>query len=154
VHHHPHDSLETQIGLPVMNHDRYGAPSSDDVDDSNAPFKESLLLPNNNGGRVTLFSCIINLANTIVGMLGLSGAFWGTGYVGRSILIFLGASFSAHGLVLLSKSAQRAVLPSSFYTGSLLVLLSIPSKQTESLEAKSGSKERSSPEVHKNAFFS
>ena len=70
------------------------------------------------GGSATFISCVINLANTIVGagMLGLPGAFGGSGYVGGSILIVLGALFSAHGLVLLSKAAQQAGLPSSFYT--------------------------------------
>jgi len=69
-------------------------------------------------GNATLLSCVVNLANTIVGagMLGLPGAFGGTGYVGGSILIFLSACFSAHGLVLLSKAAQQAGLPSSFYS--------------------------------------
>ena len=47
---------------------------------------------------------------------GLPGAFGGTGYVGGSILIVIGAAFSAHGLVLLSKAAQKAGLPSSFYS--------------------------------------
>lgn len=70
------------------------------------------------GGSASLISCGINLANTIVGagMLGLPGAFGGTGYIGGSILITLGALFSAHGLNLLSKAAQKAGLPSSFYS--------------------------------------
>jgi len=71
------------------------------------------------GGNATLFSCTINLANTIVGagMLGLPGAFGGTGYVGGPVLIFVGAAFSAHGLVLLAKAAiMVGNYPSSFYT--------------------------------------
>jgi amino acid permease len=32
------------------------------------------------------------------------------------MLILLGALFSAHGLILLSKAAQRTGLPSSFYS--------------------------------------
>ena len=66
----------------------------------------------------TILSCIINLSNTIIGagMLGLPGAFQGTGYIGGTILIVVGALFSANGLQLLSKAAQKAGLPSSFYS--------------------------------------
>lgn len=66
----------------------------------------------------TIWSGFINLTNTIVGagMLGLPGAFAGTGIAGGSILILLGSLFSAHGLILLSKAAQRTGLPSSFYS--------------------------------------
>jgi amino acid permease len=55
----------------------------------------------------TVTSCTINLANTIVGagMLGLPGAFGGTGYLGGMLLLFAGAAFSSHGLLLLSKCA-------------------------------------------------
>lgn len=72
-------------------------------------------------GRATILSCTINLANTIVGagMLGLPGAFGGTGWLAGLILIAVSAAFSAHGLVLLSKAAQRAGLPSSFYSVAL-----------------------------------
>lgn len=72
-------------------------------------------------GRATILSCTINLANTIVGagMLGLPGAFGGTGWLAGLILIVISAAFSAHGLVLLSKAAQRAGLPSSFYSVAL-----------------------------------
>lgn len=49
-------------------------------------------------------------------MLGLPGAFGGTGWLAGLFLIVISASFSAHGLVLLSKAAQAAGLPSSFYT--------------------------------------
>lgn len=71
------------------------------------------------GGTATLSSCAINLANTIVGagMLGLPGAFGGTGYVGGPLLIFAGAAFSAHGLMLLARAATMVgEYPSSFYT--------------------------------------
>ena len=66
----------------------------------------------------TIWSGFMNLTNTIVGagMLGLPGAFAGTGIAGGSILILLGAFFSAHGLILLSKAAQRTGLPASFYS--------------------------------------
>eukprot|EP00977_Amphora_coffeiformis_P006348 scaffold1353_cov161-Amphora_coffeaeformis.AAC.20 len=69
-------------------------------------------------GHATIFSCFINLVNTIVGagMLGLPGAFGGTGYVVGSVMICLGAAFSANGLVLLTKAARMARLPSSFYS--------------------------------------
>ena len=68
-------------------------------------------------GKATMWSGFINLTNTIVGagMLGLPGAFAGTGRVGGTILILLSAFFSAHGLVLLSKAAQRSGLPCSFF---------------------------------------
>lgn len=66
----------------------------------------------------SIASCAINLANTIIGagMLGLPGAFGGTGYLTGMSLLSIAAIFSAHGLVLLSKSAQKAELPSSFYS--------------------------------------
>jgi amino acid permease len=69
--------------------------------------------------HATVTSCILNLANTIIGagMLGLPGAFAGTGYVGGSLLTVAGALCSANGLLLLSKAAQQAGhMPSSFYT--------------------------------------
>ena len=73
------------------------------------------------GGKATVISCSINLTNTIVGagMLGLPGAFGGTGWLAGLLLIVISASFSAHGLVLLSKAAQAAGLPSSFYSVAL-----------------------------------
>jgi amino acid permease len=66
----------------------------------------------------SIASCVINLANTIIGagMLGLPGAFGGTGYMSGIILLIIAAMFSAHGLFLLSASAQIAGLPSSFYS--------------------------------------
>lgn len=66
----------------------------------------------------SIASCVINLANTIIGagMLGLPGAFGGTGYLTGVVLLLIAAMFSAHGLVLLSKSAQKVGLPSSFYS--------------------------------------
>ena len=72
-------------------------------------------------GKATVISCSINLTNTIVGagMLGLPGAFGGTGWLAGLFLIVISASFSAHGLVLLSKAAQAAGLPSSFYSVAL-----------------------------------
>ena len=69
-------------------------------------------------GHATIFSCFINLVNTVVGagMLGLPGAFGGTGYVAGSVMICLGAAFSANGLILLTRAAQQAGLPASFYS--------------------------------------
>eukprot|EP00957_Ditylum_brightwellii_P188643 14361133-Ditylum_brightwellii.AAC.1 len=50
-------------------------------------------------------------------MLGLPGAFAGTGYLTGTILLFLSCYFSTQGLMLLSRSAVKAnVYPSSFYT--------------------------------------
>lgn len=70
------------------------------------------------GGSASIVSCTINLANTMIGagILGLPGAFQGTGWVTGLVLIAISAAFSAHGLVLLSKAALKTGLPSSFYT--------------------------------------
>jgi hypothetical protein len=69
-------------------------------------------------GHASLFSCFLNLVNTVVGagMLGLPGALGGTGYLTGCWLMLMGAIFSAQGLVLLSMAAQQAGLPSSFYS--------------------------------------
>ncbi len=77
----------------------------------------------NNGS--TIASGVVNLANTIVGagMLGLPGALGGTGWLSGIILIIAAASFSAHGLVLLSKAACMTGRPSSFYS---VALASVP----------------------------
>jgi amino acid permease len=66
----------------------------------------------------TIASSVINLTNTIIGagMLGLPGAFGGTGYVSGMILIALSAACAAHGLVLLTKVATLAGRPCSFYS--------------------------------------
>ena len=66
----------------------------------------------------SIASGVANLANTIVGagMLGLPGAFGGTGWLSGAILLVLSATFSAHGLVLLSKAAFVTGRPSSFYS--------------------------------------
>ncbi|KAL7550741.1 hypothetical protein ACHAWF_013960 [Thalassiosira exigua] len=73
----------------------------------------------------SVMSGVINLANTIVGagMLGLPGAFGGTGWLSGMVLLVLSATFSAHGLVLLSKAACRTGRPSSFYS---VALASVP----------------------------
>eukprot|EP00588_Corethron_pennatum_P028995 CAMPEP_0194316166 /NCGR_PEP_ID=MMETSP0171-20130528/12981_1 /TAXON_ID=218684 /ORGANISM="Corethron pennatum, Strain L29A3" /LENGTH=457 /DNA_ID=CAMNT_0039072313 /DNA_START=218 /DNA_END=1588 /DNA_ORIENTATION=- len=49
-------------------------------------------------------------------MLGLPGAFVGTGWLGGILLLVVGATLSSHGLILLAKSATLSGLPSSFYT--------------------------------------
>lgn len=103
---------ETQISLPpVQQQSSLSHRSSDGLLSTGSQ-------SNGGGGNATFLSCCVNLANTIVGagMLGLPGAFGGSGYIGGSILIFLGALFSAHGLQLLSKAAQQTGLPSSFYS--------------------------------------
>lgn len=73
----------------------------------------------------TIWSGVVNLSNTIVGagMLGLPGAFGGTGWLSGIILIVVSAAFSAHGLVLLSKAACISGRPSSFYS---VALASVP----------------------------
>ena len=72
----------------------------------------------NKSGGSSIASGVINLTNTIVGagMLGLPGAFGGTGWLSGVVLIVLSAMFSAHGLVLLSKAACLTGKPSSFYS--------------------------------------
>lgn len=64
------------------------------------------------------YSCVVNLTNTIIGagMLGLPGAYAGLGYITGTTFLILGAFFSASGLRLLSISAEKAGLPSSFYS--------------------------------------
>ena len=73
----------------------------------------------------SIASGVINLGNTIVGagMLGLPGAFGGTGWLSGIIILLLSATFSAHGLVLLSKSACITGIPSSFYS---VAMASVP----------------------------
>ncbi len=73
---------------------------------------------NNNKKGATIASAVINLTNTIVGagMLGLPGAFGGTGYLSGMILIVLSAACAAHGLVLLTKVANLTGRPCSFYS--------------------------------------
>ena len=80
--------------------------------------REAYLVDEENHGHATIFSCFINLINTVVGagMLGLPGALEGTGYVTGCVMMGLGAAFSANGLILLTKAAQQSGLPSSFYS--------------------------------------
>jgi amino acid permease len=72
----------------------------------------------NNNTKGTLFSSILNLVNTIIGtgMLGLPGAFAGSGYFGGFFLLIVSAAFSAHGLMLLTKAADITGVPCSFYS--------------------------------------
>jgi len=69
-------------------------------------------------GSMSIASGVVNLSNTIIGagMLGLPGAFQGTGWLSGLILLLLSATLSAHGLVLLSKAACITERPCSFYT--------------------------------------
>ena len=87
-----------------------------DLEDSEKDYYKDEKENDNKQGTVT--SGIINLSNTIIGagMLGLPGAFGGTGFVGGTIFIVMGAAFSSLGLILLSKAAQKTGLPSSFYS--------------------------------------
>ena len=106
--------VEKQVSLPTMREETGFAVRADYL----AGTGDSGTSSRDDEGQATLFSCVVNLANTIIGagMLGLPGALGGTGYLGGSLLMVAGASFSAHGLVLLTKAAQQAGLPSSFYT--------------------------------------
>lgn len=73
------------------------------------------------GGSASALSCIINLTNTVAGtgMLGLPGAFAGSGFVVGTILLIVASLFSANGLRLLALSAEKVGIsqekPSSFY---------------------------------------
>ena len=107
-------TLGTPTSLHLVNSERLMSTGADSslsplVNSKSDPVKEE---------KGTIWSGFLNLTNTIVGtgMLGLPGAFAGTGSVGGTVLILLGASFSTHGLILLRKAAQRAGLPSSFYS--------------------------------------
>lgn len=73
----------------------------------------------------SIASGVVNLSNTILGagILGIPGAIAGTGWLTGIVLIALSASFSAHGLVLLSKAAFLTGRPSSFYS---VALASVP----------------------------
>eukprot|EP00037_Helgoeca_nana_P018359 m.175835 g.175835 ORF g.175835 m.175835 type:complete len:174 (-) comp24416_c0_seq3:207-728(-) len=67
----------------------------------------------------TMFSAVVNLANTIVGagMLGLPRAFAESGYAVGAVLLVLSAMGSVIGLHLLAVSqATAGIQPSSFYT--------------------------------------
>jgi hypothetical protein len=73
------------------------------------------------GGSASALSCIINLTNTVAGtgMLGLPGAFAGSGFVVGTIMLVVASLFSANGLRLLALSAETVGIsqetPSSFY---------------------------------------
>ena len=79
---------------------------------------ENLVDPLSKKKGSSIASGVVNLSNTIIGagMLGLPGAFQGTGWLSGIILLVLSATFSAHGLVLLSKAACITERPCSFYT--------------------------------------
>ncbi|GMH64328.1 hypothetical protein TrRE_jg4557, partial [Triparma retinervis] len=68
----------------------------------------------------TFFSCVANLANTILGsgLLGLPGAFAGAGSLTGTILLIVAALGSANGLRLLSLCAAKVGYdePTSFYS--------------------------------------
>ena len=70
-------------------------------------------------GAASVFSCVCNLANTILGsgMLGLPGAFAGAGSLTGTVLLLAAAAFSSNGLRLLSLSAAKVGYrePTSFY---------------------------------------
>lgn len=88
------------------------------------PSHKDIKMSNSKKGS-SILSGVVNLSNTIIGagMLGLPGAFGGTGWLSGIILIGLSATFSAHGLVLLSKAACLTGRPSSFYS---VAMTSVP----------------------------
>jgi hypothetical protein len=59
------------------------------------------------GGNASITSCVINLLNTVAGagMLGLPGAYAGSGYISGTVLLLSASFFSAMGLRLLAISA-------------------------------------------------
>jgi hypothetical protein len=73
------------------------------------------------GSSASALSCIINLTNTVAGtgMLGLPGAYAGSGWFVGTLLLFIASLFSANGLRLLALSAEKVGVskeqPSSFY---------------------------------------
>lgn len=74
--------------------------------------------------KAGIISCVINLLNTVAGagMLGLPGAFAGSGFFMGTVMLIAAAFFSAMGLHLLSVSATTAQRmhqdgkPASFYS--------------------------------------
>ena len=94
------------------------APLADELSDS-LPFS-----PRNTVGgttpSATFFSCVANLANTILGsgLLGLPGAFAGAGSLTGTLLLIIAAFGSANGLRLLSLCASKVGYdePTSFYS--------------------------------------
>ena len=100
---------------------KYGSVSSStrhfDAETTTIPTSTSSTMNNNKKGA-TIASAVLNLTNTIIGagMLGLPGAFGGTGYLSGMILIVLSAACAAHGLVLLTKVANFTGRPCSFYS--------------------------------------
>jgi hypothetical protein len=100
---------------------KYGSVSSStrhvEAEATTIPSATATSSMHNNKGA-TIASAVINLTNTIIGagMLGLPGAFGGTGYISGMILIVLSAACAAHGLVLLSKVACLTGRPCSFYS--------------------------------------
>jgi|AntRauTorckE5430_2_1112549.scaffolds.fasta_scaffold10125_1 amino acid permease len=90
-----------------------GRPLALELDDNGNPQQK----------KASIISCVINLLNTVAGagMLGLPGAYAGSGFFIGTILLFTAAFFSAIGLHLLSVSATTAQArmrdgkPASFY---------------------------------------
>jgi len=81
------------------------------------------------GGKASLMSCFVNLANTIVGsgMLGLPFAFGHTGWVLGSVLMAICALVSAFSLHLLALCAMKHHGPSSFYSVAIDAMPSLTS---------------------------
>ena len=107
----------------IISSEMYG--SLDRPNTSNQSGDEDGSTTSSSKEKGTIISGVINLSNTIVGagMLGLPGAFGGTGWVSGCILLVVAATFSAHGLVLLSKAAVLTGKPSSYYS---VALASVP----------------------------
>eukprot|EP00471_Norrisiella_sphaerica_P012048 CAMPEP_0184504326 /NCGR_PEP_ID=MMETSP0113_2-20130426/52406_1 /TAXON_ID=91329 /ORGANISM="Norrisiella sphaerica, Strain BC52" /LENGTH=137 /DNA_ID=CAMNT_0026893965 /DNA_START=71 /DNA_END=485 /DNA_ORIENTATION=- len=101
---------DTKAFMRVDGHD--GNDSFDDADDVPHPAFDDVDEhgnPKRPPGEASMFSCIINLSNTILGagMLGLPHAFANSGYLLGSILLVVFATLSAFGLHLLAEISSN-----------------------------------------------
>mmetsp|Transcript_13228 Transcript_13228/g.26989 ORF Transcript_13228/g.26989 Transcript_13228/m.26989 type:complete len:475 (+) Transcript_13228:419-1843(+) len=91
------------------------SPLSDSLSSPPSPPQTTGVIP-----KATFFSCTANLANTILGsgLLGLPGAFAGSGSLTGTILLIIASLGSANGLRLLSLCARKVgyKTPTSFYS--------------------------------------
>jgi Amino acid permeases len=119
------DSFEDNNVLQLLNNTE--RPFSCNSDETNSTRNQQGIegdIASNSSNNASIASCVINLLNTVAGagMLGLPGAYAGSGFVLGTLLLIVAASFSALGLHLLSVSASTAKArtqdnhPASFYS--------------------------------------
>jgi amino acid permease len=107
----------------VLGTDRPLSYNSDDWNSGNQQGAEGDTM-SNSSSNASIISSVINLLNTVAGagMLGLPGAYAGSGFIVGTLLLMIAAFFSALGLHLLSVSARTVKArtqentPASFYT--------------------------------------